>query len=111
MLAAFDWDLNANVAMLQITQLQMEGDYEKVAEQFFRLVKPWLDIKQFSAVDLRPLIRTLPEIEKTGQAEARAALKLGIHLGLDDIRADEFYAMLILEEEREKFDRETLRQN
>ena len=75
-LAAFDWDLNANVAMLQITQLQMEGDYEKVAEQFFRLVKPWLDIKQFSAVDLRPVIRMLPEIEKNGQAEARSH---GIH--------------------------------
>jgi hypothetical protein len=26
--------------------------------------------------------------------DLRAALKLGIHLGLDDIRADEFYAML-----------------
>ena len=33
-LAAFEWDLNANVAMLQITQLQEDGDYEKVAEQF-----------------------------------------------------------------------------
>jgi hypothetical protein len=40
--------------------------------------------------------------------DLRAALKLGIHLGLDDIRADEFYAMLILEDEREKLDREQL---
>ena len=46
-LAAFEWDLNANVAMLQITQLQMEGDYEEVAKQFFQLVRPWLDFKQF----------------------------------------------------------------
>ena len=38
----------------------------------------------------------------------RAALKLGIHVGLDDIRADEFYAMLILEEEREALERERL---
>ena len=38
--------------------------------------------------------------------DLRAALKLGIHLCLDDIRADEFYAMLILEDEREKLDRE-----
>jgi hypothetical protein len=31
-LAAFEWDLNANVAMLQITQLQEDGDYEELAE-------------------------------------------------------------------------------
>ena len=31
--------------------------------------------------------------------------------GLDDIRADEFYAMLILEDEREKLDREQLNPN
>lgn len=75
-LAALEWDLNANVAMLQITQLQEDGDYEKLAEQFSQLVKPWLDIKTFVAVDLRPVIRTLPEIEKNGQAEARSH---GIH--------------------------------
>ena len=40
--------------------------------------------------------------------DLRAALKLGIHLGLDDIRADEFSAMLILEDEREKLDREQM---
>lgn len=75
-LAAFEWDLNANVAMLQITQLQMEGDYEELAEQFFRLVSPWLDIKQFGSVDLRPVIRRLHEIEGMGKAEARSH---GIH--------------------------------
>ena len=48
-LAAFEWDLNANVAMLQITQLQRDGDYEKVAEQLSQLVQPWLDMKQFGA--------------------------------------------------------------
>jgi hypothetical protein len=36
----------------------------------------------------------------------RAALNLGIHIGLDDIRADEFYTMLILEEERDRLERE-----
>lgn len=75
-LAAFEWDLNANVAMLQITQLQMDGDYEEVAEHFFQLVGPWLDIKQFGKVDLRPVIRALHEIERQGQAEARSH---GIH--------------------------------
>jgi hypothetical protein len=32
--------------------------------------------------------------------ELRAALNLGVHVGLDDIRADEFYTMLLLDEER-----------
>ena len=43
--------------------------------------------------------------------DLRAALKLSIHFGLDDIRADEFYAMLIREDEREKLDREQLNPN
>ena len=75
-LATFEWDLNANVAMLQITQLQMEGNYEEVAKQFYQLVRPWLDFKQFGPVDLRPVIRKLHEIEGMGQAEARSH---GIH--------------------------------
>ena len=40
--------------------------------------------------------------------DLRAALKLGIHLGLDDIRADEFCAMLILEDERDRPERESV---
>lgn len=75
-LATFEWDLNGNVAMLQITQLQREGDYEDVAVEFFGLVSPWLDIKQFGAVDLCLAIRKLHEIEGNGQAEARSH---GIH--------------------------------
>ena len=34
------------------------------------------------------------------------ALKLGVHIGLDEIRADEFCAMLILADERDQLDRE-----
>jgi hypothetical protein len=75
-LAVFEWDLNANVAMLQITQLQREGDYEEVAKEFFQLVSPWLDINQFGVVDLRPVIRKLHELEGNGHAEARSH---GIH--------------------------------
>jgi len=40
--------------------------------------------------------------------DLRAALKLGVNLGLEQIPADEFYAMLILEEERDRLDRERL---
>jgi hypothetical protein len=38
--------------------------------------------------------------------DLRAALKLGVRISLEEIRADEFYAMLILEEEKEQLDRE-----
>jgi hypothetical protein len=71
-LAGFEWDLKANVAMLQITQLQEDGDYENLAEEFSRLVKAWLDMKHFGAVDLRPVIPKLHELEKNGHAEARS---------------------------------------
>ena len=71
-LAAFEWDLNANIAMLQITQLQEDGDYENLAEEFSRLVKAWLDMKHFGTVDLRPVIPKLHELEKNGKAEARS---------------------------------------
>jgi hypothetical protein len=40
--------------------------------------------------------------------DLRAALKLGVRVSLDEIRADEFYTMLIFEEERERLDREQL---
>ena len=38
--------------------------------------------------------------------DMRAALKLGIRISLEEIRADEFYALVVLEEERDKLDRE-----
>ena len=41
--------------------------------------------------------------------DLRAVLKLGVRIGLDELRADEFYALLILEEEREQLDRERIR--
>ena len=36
------------------------------------------------------------------------ALKLGVHISLEEIRADEFCAMLIIAEERDLLDREKL---
>ena len=38
--------------------------------------------------------------------DLRAALKLGVKLSLDEIAADEFQAMLIIEEEQARFDEE-----
>lgn len=38
----------------------------------------------------------------------RVALKLGVHISIEEIRADEFMVMQILEEERDRYDREQL---
>jgi hypothetical protein len=40
--------------------------------------------------------------------DLRAVLKLGVQIGLDEIRADEFQALVVLEEERDTLDREQL---
>jgi hypothetical protein len=40
--------------------------------------------------------------------DLRAALKLGVRIGLVEIRADEFCALAVLEEERDRLDREQL---
>jgi hypothetical protein len=40
--------------------------------------------------------------------DLRAVLKLGVRLSLDEIAADEFHAMLIVEEEQARFDEERL---
>jgi len=76
-LVAFEWDLNANTAMLQITQLQRDTLYEEVAKEFFGLVSNWLDIENsFVLVDVRRAIRRLHELEGSGHPEARSH---GIH--------------------------------
>ena len=36
------------------------------------------------------------------------ALKLGVHIGIDKIRSDEFCAMMIIAEERDLVEREKL---
>ncbi len=40
--------------------------------------------------------------------DLKAALNIGIRIDLDEIRADEFYAMLVLQEERDALDREQM---
>ena len=38
--------------------------------------------------------------------DLRAAIKMGIHLGLDEIAADEFYALLAIEEAQDQYEKE-----
>ena len=41
--------------------------------------------------------------------DLRAAIKLGLHVTLDDIRADELSAMLLIEDEQAKWEQERAR--
>jgi hypothetical protein len=43
--------------------------------------------------------------------DLRAALKLGVQIGLDEIRVDEYRALILLEDERDALDREQLNQH
>ncbi|HRX85793.1 MAG TPA: hypothetical protein P5572_12310, partial [Phycisphaerae bacterium] len=71
-LVAFDWDLAANTAFLQIAQLPSGSDYAQVAREFLELVDKWLDVQRFSLVDLRPAIKKLHELEDAGTGGIRS---------------------------------------
>lgn len=75
-LVSFEWDLVANIAMLQITQLRREVEYEEAAQQFWALLRGWLDIERFASLDVRPVIRRLQDFEASGTPEVRSH---GIH--------------------------------
>lgn len=71
-LVAFEWDLVANVASLQISQLPTGFDYGDVCNEFFELIDNWLDRSMFTPVDLRPAIKSLHALEETGKGETRS---------------------------------------
>ena len=53
-IVAFEWDLNANTAILQISQLPDHSSGMKRLRRVSKLISAWLDISRFSIVDLRP---------------------------------------------------------
>lgn len=71
-LVAFEWNLVANTAFLQISQLPRGSEYDEVASEFFELIAGWLDIKQFPLLDLRRAIKKLHELEENGNGETRS---------------------------------------
>lgn len=71
-LVALEWDLVANVASLQISQLPTGFDYGDVCNEFFELIDNWLDRSMFTLVDLRPAIKSLHALEETGKGETRS---------------------------------------
>lgn len=71
-LVAFEWDLVANTAFLQISQLPTGFDYDDVADEFFELIEGWLDRSLFTPCDLRPPITQLHALEESGAGETRS---------------------------------------
>jgi hypothetical protein len=71
-LIAFEWNLIANTAFLQISQLPSGYHYEEAAASLTTLVKNWLDLTRFTQVDIRPAIKRLHELEEASTPEARS---------------------------------------
>jgi hypothetical protein len=68
---AFEWNLDTNQAMLQISQLPREDLYESVRQEFESQVEPWLPARSFRVVPLRNAIRKLLEEEQKGKGKTR----------------------------------------
>lgn len=71
-ITAFEWNLVSNEAFLQITQLPGGQNYETIADEFRKAVEPWLDLGTFKAVDLRPAVKKLHELEEQGKGTAHS---------------------------------------
>jgi len=77
-LVAFEWNLVANEAMLQISQLPTGGSYSGVAAEFSNRVASWLALDTFTTVDIRRAIGKLHKLETSGTPKATSRA-----LGLD----------------------------
>lgn len=71
-LVVFEWDLTLNIAILQITQLGKDADYEETATVFTELTASWLPIVSFSKLDVRRAICALHKAEEAKQGETRS---------------------------------------
>jgi hypothetical protein len=71
-LTAFEWNLVANEAFLQITQLPSGSSYEAAQDEFKNKIEPWLDLSTFKPVDLRPAVKKLNEREQDGKGTVKS---------------------------------------
>jgi hypothetical protein len=71
-LITFDWDLHANEAFLQVTQLPTHARYEDAIARFTDLVSDWLPINTFRQVDIRAAIAELQRLETQGRGAVRS---------------------------------------
>lgn len=71
-LFAFEWDLVANEAFLQITQLPMHHKYEEAQSRFYALVRAWLAVDSFSALSIGAAITEFHRREQAGNFAGRS---------------------------------------
>jgi hypothetical protein len=71
-LTAFEWDLRANTAMVQVTQLPGSSKYEDAYTRFKQLVEKWLPLETFSFLNIRGAIKRLQEEEEQGKLVTRS---------------------------------------
>jgi hypothetical protein len=69
---AFEWDLMANHATLQISQLPSGEKYEDATARFEVLISNLLNLSDHSAICLRSVITRLHEMEEAKKPEARS---------------------------------------
>jgi hypothetical protein len=70
-LIAFEWDLQANEAFLQITQLPTHGKYEEAVTRFGALVAAWFPFTSFPQLAIRRAIAEFHRLEEQGQGAVR----------------------------------------
>jgi hypothetical protein len=68
----FEWDLVANQAFLQISQLPSGEKYEDATSRFETLLTNVLSLSTFSSICIRPVIKRLHELEELKRPEARS---------------------------------------
>ncbi len=69
---AFDWNLVANTAFLQVSQLPAHATYADAVARFTTLTRGWLPLDRFTPVPVSPTIKKLHELEPTAATEARS---------------------------------------
>ena len=70
-LMVFEWDLQENLAMLQVGQLPSHWTYEIAYEAFAGLVHTWLPLGNFPDLGLRQAIKTFHIEEETKGTKSR----------------------------------------
>ncbi len=70
-LIAFEWDLVENVAHVQVSQLPSGNNYDEAEARMANLLRDWVDLSQFSRVDIGRAIVRFEMDEQGGDASLR----------------------------------------
>jgi hypothetical protein len=66
-LVNFEWEFASNEAMIQISQLSSEEDYEEIRDSFIGMINNWLNIQdKFTIINLANSIARLRHEEQSG---------------------------------------------